>query len=292
MFDPYHKWLGIPPSEQPPNHYRLLGISLFESDPDVIDAAANRLMAYLQGCATGPHVALSQKLLNEVAAARLCLLDPKKKKAYDTRLKARAVVPERGFDFERPEREAVDAPRARTTRKTPKTSLLPWVLGCVGLLAVALVVVLGFVLGGSKKEGPRSDEPGNKATPDRAGGKRVSPDKDEQQPPSTQMTVLNPSHNNQLNTISGNPMVPGVLEIVRAPAGLLLQAGSVLVLEPNTDNEETVYLFNDPKNGLVFMPQRPHPAVFPVTIRGNPGPWTRYDPRADTNVVPYFAVID
>ena len=25
-FDPYYKWLGIPPEEQPPNHYRLLGI--------------------------------------------------------------------------------------------------------------------------------------------------------------------------------------------------------------------------------------------------------------------------
>jgi len=23
-FDPYHKWLGIPPAEQPLNHYRLL----------------------------------------------------------------------------------------------------------------------------------------------------------------------------------------------------------------------------------------------------------------------------
>ena len=24
-FDPYHEWLGIPASEQPPDHYRLLG---------------------------------------------------------------------------------------------------------------------------------------------------------------------------------------------------------------------------------------------------------------------------
>ena len=38
-FDPYYKWLGIPPGEQPPNHYRLLGVSLFEPDADVIDAA-------------------------------------------------------------------------------------------------------------------------------------------------------------------------------------------------------------------------------------------------------------
>ncbi len=36
-FAPYHKWLGIPPADQPANHYRLLGLNLFESDPDVID---------------------------------------------------------------------------------------------------------------------------------------------------------------------------------------------------------------------------------------------------------------
>ncbi|HQU45105.1 MAG TPA: hypothetical protein PK867_19985 [Pirellulales bacterium] len=38
-FDPYHKWLGIPPKDQPPNHYRLLGIELFEEDLEVIDLA-------------------------------------------------------------------------------------------------------------------------------------------------------------------------------------------------------------------------------------------------------------
>lgn len=47
-FDAYYKWLGIPPEEQPPHHYRLLGIRLFEADADVIDAAADRQMAHLQ----------------------------------------------------------------------------------------------------------------------------------------------------------------------------------------------------------------------------------------------------
>lgn len=86
MFDPYHKWLGIAPQDQPPNHYRLLGLNFFESDLEVIEIAANKQMAYLQSC-TGPEVAQAQKLLNEIAAARLCLLDPKKKAAYDAKLK-------------------------------------------------------------------------------------------------------------------------------------------------------------------------------------------------------------
>lgn len=90
MFDPYHKWLGISPKDQPPNHYRLLAVDLFEADPDVIDTAANRQMAYLQQMAAGEYMALSQRLLNEIAAARLCLLNPQKKHAYDDELKAKS----------------------------------------------------------------------------------------------------------------------------------------------------------------------------------------------------------
>ena len=83
MFDPYRKWLGIPQWEQPANHYRLLGITPFENDPDVIDAAADRQMAHVRNYQSGPHSELSQKILNELSAARVCLLSPEKKKAYD-----------------------------------------------------------------------------------------------------------------------------------------------------------------------------------------------------------------
>ena len=86
-FDPYYKWLGIPPEEQPPHHYRLLAIKIFEADPDVIETAADRLMAQLRTYQAGKHSALSQKLLNEVAAAKICLLKPDKKAAYDAQLR-------------------------------------------------------------------------------------------------------------------------------------------------------------------------------------------------------------
>jgi hypothetical protein len=87
-FDPYHKWLGIPPHEQPANLYRLLGVSLFEPDLDVIASAADQRMAHLRGFQTGGNAALSQKLLNEVSRARVRLLDFNQKAAYDAELRS------------------------------------------------------------------------------------------------------------------------------------------------------------------------------------------------------------
>ncbi len=86
-FDPYHQWLGIPASEQPPNHYRLLAIPAFENDPTVIESAADRQMAHLRTFQAGKHAQESQKLLNEAAAARVCLLNAEKKAAYDRLLR-------------------------------------------------------------------------------------------------------------------------------------------------------------------------------------------------------------
>lgn len=85
-FDPYYHWLAIPPDEQPPNHYRLLALRLFEDNPEVIENAANQRMAHLRTFQTGKRSSFSQKLLNEVAAAKVCLLNPEKKSVYDTRL--------------------------------------------------------------------------------------------------------------------------------------------------------------------------------------------------------------
>ncbi len=87
MFDPYRKWLGIPQWEQPADHYRLLGITVFEHDPDVIEAAADRQMAHIRNYQSGHHSELSQTILNELAAARVCLLNAEKKKAYDEQLR-------------------------------------------------------------------------------------------------------------------------------------------------------------------------------------------------------------
>ncbi len=88
-FDPYYLWLGIPPQEQPPNHYRLLGIAAFESNASVIDSAASRQSTYLHSVAAGPQRQASQKLLTEIAGARRTLLNAESKQVYDAELKTR-----------------------------------------------------------------------------------------------------------------------------------------------------------------------------------------------------------
>jgi len=86
-FDPYYTWLGIPPDEQPANHYRLLGVRLFEENPDVIENGADQRMTHLRTFQTGKRAKHSQDILNQVAAAKVCLLNPKRKAAYDEHLR-------------------------------------------------------------------------------------------------------------------------------------------------------------------------------------------------------------
>jgi hypothetical protein len=88
-FDPYHKWLAIPADEQPPNHYRLLGLQLFEADQEVIAAAAVQRMNFVRKFQKGEHTAVSQQIFKEVADAWACLLNPAGKQAYDAKLKAK-----------------------------------------------------------------------------------------------------------------------------------------------------------------------------------------------------------
>ena len=65
MFDPYHKWLGIPKDQRPPTFYQLLGITPGEEDVEVIEEAAIRqttLPAQEPCTSTNVAIALSRKL--------------------------------------------------------------------------------------------------------------------------------------------------------------------------------------------------------------------------------------
>src|SRR5262245_27816867 len=83
--DCYSDWLGIPAGPRPPNHYVLLGLEPNESDPKKIsEAAAARLRLVRQYGLRYPKE--STELLNEIAAAEVCLLDLDSKAKYDQSL--------------------------------------------------------------------------------------------------------------------------------------------------------------------------------------------------------------
>ena len=85
-FDPYYKWLGIPPHEQPANHYRLLGIPDFTSDLEVIENCVEQRIRHVRSFQLGDHTEEVYGLLNELAGARACLLDANAKREYDLHL--------------------------------------------------------------------------------------------------------------------------------------------------------------------------------------------------------------
>lgn len=93
-FNPYYEWLAIPLEEQPANFYRLLGVKEFESNPKILQNAADRQMTHVRTFQQGKHAAESQTLLNELAKARITLLDPTTREAYnETMRQTISVVP-------------------------------------------------------------------------------------------------------------------------------------------------------------------------------------------------------
>jgi hypothetical protein len=128
QFDPYHKWLGIPPEEQPPHHYRLLGIEAFETDADVISNSADQRMLHVRSFQNGPQRDVSQKLLNEIAAARVCLLSDPRRQDYDAQLRSRLASKPSARPsgppplVARPVKVPVATPVVASTDKSPENS--------------------------------------------------------------------------------------------------------------------------------------------------------------------------
>ena len=170
-FDPYYKWLGIPPEEQPLTHYRLLGIKDFENDPDVIASAADRQMAHVRTFQTGPHAVESQRVLNEIATARVTLLNAEKKAAYDATLREKTapVIRAASSPASDPLEEASSDPdplaaiitdhslrpaAPRRRRQWWQNTLAQFSL--IGA-AAALVVVFAFLIAGRGAKEPADD---------------------------------------------------------------------------------------------------------------------------------------
>jgi hypothetical protein len=174
-FDPYYRWLGIPPQDQPANHYRLLGINRFEPDLDVIRDAAEQRMSHVRTNQLGKYSEVSQKILNELAAAKACLLDQQRKAAYDAQLSQAATA-----DKAESAKKAAGPPalpqivpssEQPTARQMPRW-LLPTVVGAIALAAVvagAAFMLMGSSGGKGKVAGGPKDAAGIKGGSEKSG---------------------------------------------------------------------------------------------------------------------------
>jgi hypothetical protein len=176
MFDPYHKWLGIPKEHRPPTHYQLLGVTPTETDPEVIDEAAVRQTTHVRAYQMGEHSAASTRLLNEISQAKLTLLNPAKRRAYDARLAAErgsqitaqtpvaSAAPAAAFQFESDDGAPIARPPARPSRDVniarPATSapsglvLVLAIGGGLGFLLVVAVLVMFFMRSARQEAAP------------------------------------------------------------------------------------------------------------------------------------------
>ncbi|HVX10366.1 MAG TPA: hypothetical protein VHC22_04260 [Pirellulales bacterium] len=85
-FHPYREWLGVISHGETPNYYELLGLRPLEPEVGKIDLAYQRQSARLIAQFSGGHADLAQRLMGELAEARMTLLTPTAKRAYDEAL--------------------------------------------------------------------------------------------------------------------------------------------------------------------------------------------------------------
>src|SRR5258708_4768092 len=117
-FDPYHRWLGIPPENRPVTHYLLLGISPKETDAEIIEDPAIRQSTHVRTYQLGPHGEVCQRVLNEIAQARSVLLNPDKRREYDSKLPKPAAPRPQTVSVE----PSVPTPKKNTQSKPVSTS--------------------------------------------------------------------------------------------------------------------------------------------------------------------------
>lgn len=266
-FDPYYKWLGIAPKDQPPHYYRLLAIDVFESDADVIAGAADRQMAYVRQCAGGEHADASQQLLSELAQARLCLLNGEKKQRYDAKLRAQLASGRTNESGAMASPAATPSPiRSRWPSRLPGGTRRSWIAGSVAVVVVALLLAWASsrpasisqrsVAGKAETSSPQNDVVDNSSFSEIAAESDVEPEPDLDDPPAKPKAAIERIDNNGLfeNRIG--------MQLKRIAAGEF-QMGTPPALSAETDERprHTVRISRDFYLGVREVTKREYVAV-------------------------------
>lgn len=158
--NPYQAWLALPSNIDAPSYYQLLELDDSQQDAAVIAAAADRAIARVRSCRPGAHITAWTQLLDQLAEAKACLTNAERKRAYDERLRSGSMsdaarVPTAGVASP-PDEPGVQpagattpnvrpasrrAERAAGERAQSRRAPLLWALTCLGLAAVAVVLV-------------------------------------------------------------------------------------------------------------------------------------------------------
>jgi hypothetical protein len=87
-FNPYREWLKTEADTTSPDYYALLDLRPLEADAAQINAGFQRQAARIAPHLSGERSGLAQRLMSELAEARVTLLTPTARRAYDQALAA------------------------------------------------------------------------------------------------------------------------------------------------------------------------------------------------------------
>jgi curved DNA-binding protein CbpA len=124
-FNPYGQWLGLPPEKNRPNHYELLGLPIRESDSKAIGLAAEQAATRVRSFRPGEHAVDWARLLDEIQAAKLTLLDPVRKAKYDEQFAASGRSNTSTSQASRPQAVESTSHAGRRTASRPRSSQSP-----------------------------------------------------------------------------------------------------------------------------------------------------------------------
>jgi hypothetical protein len=167
------KWFRRTAKASSPDHYQLLGIKRFEADPKRILQVINQKVEFLHEVSGHQdYTEHAQRLLNQIAKAKICLTNAKQKSSYDQQLiKAEQVVAAPPVDLGAlpPPKPKTPSVRRKPTPPTPNAAkeqaegfAFPvWFKPLAGLLLLGVIVGLVVVLLQGQKRGENGQQAAN-----------------------------------------------------------------------------------------------------------------------------------